>query len=140
MKLKRLTVPVEWHYALTAALFTLSLTSFPPIAKARLTPNTTTLEGSTIKRVAQANGSDLEIPPQGQSVPLPCQNLGGTQGTAKTPLIINRSDAVIPAGTTIFWQASDQDSGQISLTKRCQDYGTEIMGPPLASNLSASKF
>lgn len=107
MNLKRLA---------TAILATLSFASLSPAAQAGTTANGTSLVDSTVEQIAQANEAEQAVPPQGQSVPLQCQSVGSIF-FPKTPKITNTGDEVIPTGTTIFWQASDHDSGQVTLTQ-----------------------
>lgn len=51
----------------------------------------------------------------GTSVAVGCANSGGSQDVAKTPYLKNDTGKTIPAGKTVFWKASDGDSGSIKL-------------------------
>ena len=47
-------------------------------------------------------------------VNLTCTNPGSHQDVAKTPSITNNTNKAVPWNTTIYWQASDGDSGHIA--------------------------
>lgn len=49
-------------------------------------------------------------------VSITCKNPGSTQDVAKTPWLTNSTAAKIPAGKTVFFKASDGDSGSLKLT------------------------
>ena len=46
---------------------------------------------------------------------LQCRNYGGQQDVSKNPDIINNSHQTILAGKTLYWQATDGDSGSVVL-------------------------
>ena len=50
----------------------------------------------------------------GEKVTLACKNPGTHQDVAKTPIITNNTNAPIPSGKTIFWNATDGDKGKVT--------------------------
>jgi hypothetical protein len=67
-------------------------------------------------RRAAAPVSQPDPPIEQTRIPLSCKNPGTKQDPRKTPRIVNTSGATLKVGQTIFWNATDGDSGSITLT------------------------
>ena len=53
--------------------------------------------------------------PAPKRVYLQCRNYGGQQDVSKNPDIINNTTKTVPAGTKLYWTASDGDKGTLVL-------------------------
>ena len=67
--------------------------------------------------LSPAQAGDIRTSPSillGQKVTLACKNPGTHQDVAKTPIITNNTNAALPSGKTIFWNATDGDKGKFA--------------------------